>query len=127
MQLSPVVDLLLTDDTNPRSVIYQLEAITRHIAALPLTQGGVTTAQERIALGALYALKLADVERVSGHGEDGKRARLSELLIDLATRVPALSDSLSDRYLAHATVSRHLTLDEGPLTPRLDLLRGGET
>jgi uncharacterized circularly permuted ATP-grasp superfamily protein/uncharacterized alpha-E superfamily protein len=127
MQVSPVVDLLLTDDTNPRSVIYQLEAITRHIAALPLTQGGVTTAQERIALGALYALKLADVERVSGHGEDGKRARLSELLIDLATRVPALSDSLSDRYLAHATVSRHLTLDEGPLTPRLDLLRGGET
>ena len=127
MQVSPVVDLLLTDDTNPRSVIYQLEAISKHIAALPLTQGGVATPQERIALGALYALKLADVERVVVAGEDGKRARLNELLLDLATRVPALSDSLSDRYLAHATVSRHLTLDEGPLTPRLDLLRGGET
>jgi uncharacterized circularly permuted ATP-grasp superfamily protein/uncharacterized alpha-E superfamily protein len=127
MQVSPVVDLLLTDDSNPRSVIYQLEAITKHIAALPLTQDGVTTPQERIALGALYALKLADVERVAMPLEDGKRVRLNELLLDLATRVPALSDSLSDRYLAHATVSRHLTLDEGPLAPRLEILRGGET
>jgi hypothetical protein len=35
------------------------------------------------------------------------------MLIDLGTRIPALSDSLSDRYLSHATVSRHLTLDAG--------------
>jgi hypothetical protein len=34
------------------------------------------------------------------------------MLVDLATRIPALSDSLSDRYLNHATISRHLRLDE---------------
>ena len=37
---------------------------------------------------------------------------LTALLVDLATRIPALSDSLSDRYLNHATVSRHLKAGE---------------
>jgi uncharacterized circularly permuted ATP-grasp superfamily protein/uncharacterized alpha-E superfamily protein len=126
LQVPPVVDLLLTDNTNPRSVVFQLEALSEHIKALPLAQGGLPTPQERIALGALYALKLADVERIAVSEENGQRARLDELLIDLATRVPALSDSLSDRYLAHATVSRHLTLDEGFL-PRIDVMGGGDT
>jgi hypothetical protein len=70
------------------------------------------TTQERIALGVLTDLKLADIERLCTTDERGARPRLSGLLVDLATRIPALSDSLSDRYLNHATVSRHLRLDE---------------
>ncbi|MFI5308576.1 MAG: circularly permuted type 2 ATP-grasp protein, partial [Polyangiales bacterium] len=34
LQLAPVVDLLLIDESNPRSVIYQLDAIGRHLAEL---------------------------------------------------------------------------------------------
>jgi uncharacterized circularly permuted ATP-grasp superfamily protein/uncharacterized alpha-E superfamily protein len=113
LQPAPVVDLLLTDDTNPRSVIFQLEALNRHIEALPRPEGGLRTAQERIALGVLTDLKLADIERLCTIDERGARPRLSGMLVDLATRIPALSDSLSDRYLNHATVSRHLRLDEG--------------
>jgi uncharacterized circularly permuted ATP-grasp superfamily protein/uncharacterized alpha-E superfamily protein len=113
LQPAPVVDLLLTDDTNPRSVIFQLEALNRHIEALPRPEGGLRTAQERIALGVLTDLKLADIERLCTSDERGARPRLSGLLVDLATRIPSLSDSLSDRYLNHATVSRHLRLDEG--------------
>jgi uncharacterized alpha-E superfamily protein len=112
LQPAPVVDLLLTDDTNPRSVIFQLEALNRHIEALPRPEGGLRTTQERIALGVLTDLKLADIERLCTTDERGARPRLSGLLVDLATRIPALSDSLSDRYLNHATVSRHLRLDE---------------
>jgi uncharacterized circularly permuted ATP-grasp superfamily protein/uncharacterized alpha-E superfamily protein len=112
LQTAPVVDLLLTDETNPRSVIFQLDALTKHIAALPAPQSGLRSAQERIALGLVTDLKLADIERLCAADERGARPRLSAMLVDLATRVPALSDSLSDRYLNHATVSRHLTLDE---------------
>ena len=35
LQAAPVVDLLLTDETNPRSVLYQLRALIGHIEALP--------------------------------------------------------------------------------------------
>ncbi|MDB4987168.1 MAG: hypothetical protein JWN04_2346, partial [Myxococcaceae bacterium] len=112
LQVAPVVDLLLTDETNPRSVIYQMEALISHIATLPNTLDGMRTPQQRIILSVLTQLKLADIDRLCVVGEHGGRARLSALLLDLSTQIPTLSDSLSDRYLNHATVSRHLTQDE---------------
>jgi uncharacterized circularly permuted ATP-grasp superfamily protein/uncharacterized alpha-E superfamily protein len=115
LQAAPVVDLLLTDETNPRSVIYQIAAVDDHISTLPNTLDGLRTPQQRIALSVLTDLKLADIDRLCAGDEHGDRTRLATLLVDLATRIPALSDSLSDRYLNHATISRHLTGEEGVL------------
>lgn len=126
LQAAPVADLLLTDETNPRSVVYQVEALASHIATLPNTLDGLRTPQQRIALSALAALKLADVERLCLVDEHGERPRLAALLVDLATQIPALSDSLTDRYLNHATVSRHLASEDVPLDA--DYARwGGDT
>lgn len=122
LQVPPVVDLLLTDETNPRSVIYQMDALTRHLEALPPAPDGLRTPQERIALGVLTDLKLCDVERLCSGGPVGERQRLSQQLVELATRIPALSDSLSDRYLNHATLSRHLGWGPGA-----EELRPGES
>jgi uncharacterized alpha-E superfamily protein len=108
LQVAPVVDLLLTDETNPRSVLYQMQALARHIAELPRAEHALRSPEERIALGVLADLQLTDIEWITPPDEHGRRARLSELLVDLATRIPALSDSLSERYLSHASVSRHL-------------------
>jgi uncharacterized alpha-E superfamily protein len=112
LQVAPVVDLLLTDETNARSVIFQLDALVSHIEQLPSAARGLRSPQERIALSLLNDLKLTDVERVCAPDEKGQHVNLRKALLDLATRIPALSDSLSDRYLNHATVSRHLKLDE---------------
>jgi uncharacterized circularly permuted ATP-grasp superfamily protein/uncharacterized alpha-E superfamily protein len=125
LQVAPVVDLLLTDESNPRSVIYQLDALNNHIAALPNPSDGMRTPQQRITLALLTDLKLADIEGLCAVDERGERAQLSALLIDLSTRIPALSESLSDRYLNHATVSRHLNKDEQtPSDPMI--LHGGD-
>jgi hypothetical protein len=70
--------------------------------------------QELTALSVLTQLKLTDVEQICALDAEGQRPELDTLLLDLATRIPALSESLSDRYLSHATVLRHLTLDENP-------------
>jgi len=112
LQVAPVVDLLLTDETNPRSVIYQLEALTSHIATLPNALDGMRTPQQQITLSVLTDLKLADIDRLCVVDESGERPRLTALLIDLGTQIPTLSDSLSDRYLNHATISRHLMQDD---------------
>lgn len=111
-QVAPVVDMLLTDETNPRSVIYQVEALSRHIETLPNALDGMRTPQQQIALSVLTALKLADIDRLCVLDERGERPRLNALLLDLGTQIPTLSDSLSDRYLNHATVSRHLMHEE---------------
>ena len=114
---APVLDLLLTDETNPRAVIFQLRELTRHLEALPVSSTtGVRSPQLRIAQSALAALDLADVEALSAV-EGGQRKALAELMGNLGRRIPALSDSLSSSYLSHAVVSRNLGSEE--------TLRGG--
>jgi uncharacterized alpha-E superfamily protein len=114
---APVLDLLLTDETNPRAVIFQLRALTRHLEALPVSSTtGVRSPQLRIAQSALAELDLADVEALSV-AEGGQRRALAELLGSVGKKIPALSDSLSSSYLSHAVVSRNLGSEE--------TLRGG--
>jgi uncharacterized alpha-E superfamily protein len=117
LQHAPVVDLLLVDESNPRSVIYQLDAIGRHLADLPQPPSGLRSEQERSVLGMLTTLRLCDVEKLCEVDARGERPALAALLLDFATRIPALSDSLSDRYLAHASVSRHLGYDDSHEPP----------
>ncbi|HMI91859.1 MAG TPA: circularly permuted type 2 ATP-grasp protein [Polyangiales bacterium] len=120
LQHAPVVDLLLVDESNPRSVIYQLDAIGRYLAELPQPTNGLRSAQERSVLGMLTSLRLCDIERLCEEDSRGERPALAALLLDLATRIPTLSDSLSDRYLAHASVSRHLGYDDSVHEPQIE-------
>ncbi|HEY4186109.1 MAG TPA: circularly permuted type 2 ATP-grasp protein [Polyangia bacterium] len=110
---APVLDLLLTDETNPRSVIFQLRSLTRHLEALPAPSStGVRSPQLRIAQSALAELDLAEVESLTAV-VGGQRKTLKALLESLGGKIPALSDSLSSSYLSHAVVSRNLGGDEG--------------
>ncbi len=103
------IDLLLMDEANPRSVAFQLVRISEHIDELP--QGPPTLRRSpasRIVLGALTAVRLADLEQLSSLGADGSRAHLEELLARLAADLPAVSEALTRRYMIHAVTSRQL-------------------
>jgi uncharacterized circularly permuted ATP-grasp superfamily protein/uncharacterized alpha-E superfamily protein len=110
LQTAPVLDLLLVDDTNPRSVLYQLRALADHVRALPPLPGaGVKSPQLRLVVGAQNELELTEVERLCETDARGDRPALDAALRHLGTVLPAISDSLSDSYLNHAMVPRHLT------------------
>jgi uncharacterized circularly permuted ATP-grasp superfamily protein/uncharacterized alpha-E superfamily protein len=112
LQASAVVDLLLTDEGNPRSVIFQLRALVDHLEALPAPAGaGLRSAQARVAIAVLAELQLADALALTEVNAEGTRPALAALLARLAQQLPALSDSLSSSYLNHAVVSRHLGVD----------------
>jgi uncharacterized alpha-E superfamily protein len=118
LQAAPVVDLLLTDETNPRSVVFQVRALVEHVRALPPLPGaGVHSPQLRLALAAQNELELAEIERLCVADADGARPELEALLRKLGTILPALSDSLSASYLNHASVSRHLSREERGARP----------
>jgi uncharacterized alpha-E superfamily protein len=110
LQVAPVVDLLLTDETNPRSVVFQLALLGEHLQQLPrdATRGHAATA-EGIVLGALSRLRSTDVEAVTEPDGAGARPELGTLLGDLARELPAVSDALTGQYLNHAIASRQLT------------------
>jgi uncharacterized alpha-E superfamily protein len=115
LQVAPVLDLLLIDETNPRSVIFQLRALVEHLAALPNpTPSGARTPQQRIAIAALAELQLADADALAVADAAGRRPTLTALLKRLDAQLPALSDSLSSSYLSHAAVSRNLGAQHGP-------------
>lgn len=104
MQVEAVVDLLLTDDLNPRSVLYQVEALAHHIEALPRVEGqGVKGPEQRAVVAALAALELAEIEQVVEVDASGERPGLTALRERLSTGLRALSDALSTTYLSNVS------------------------
>jgi uncharacterized alpha-E superfamily protein len=104
LQASAVLDLVLTDDTNPRSVAYQLDTLLRHIDNLPHDerQAGLR-AEQRQALTLLDQVRTFDVLDLGP--DPGRNGELTGLLQQLAYGLPELSDAITHRYLHHSGVS----------------------
>lgn len=121
-QLAPAADLLLADDSNPRGLAFQLRTLTEHIGALPqLGAQGVRSNQQRLMLSATNQLDLSDIDELCRpSGNPVQREGLKKLLEHLGTVLPALSDSLTEAYLYHASVARHLQQREGPAMSHLE-------
>jgi len=112
MEVAPAVDLLLTDETNPRSVAFQLQSLTEQMDVLPdQNPGAQRSPQQKLALAGLTALRLAEVPTLCTTIETGERPALTALLDRLLRDLPALSDSLSGQYLSHSAISRQLAID----------------
>jgi uncharacterized circularly permuted ATP-grasp superfamily protein/uncharacterized alpha-E superfamily protein len=118
LQVAPAVDLLLVDETNARSVVYQLAAVIEHLRALPrLPDAPPRSPELRLALLTAHELELCDVHELCEVDAGGARPKLATLLRSLGGQLPALSDALSATYLSHASVSRHLSQELGTAEP----------
>ena len=74
-------DLLLIDESNPRSIAFQLAELARHIDTLPQSgEGGARIEEQRMALSLLTSVRLADVSRWPSRRPDGTRPSLQKLL-----------------------------------------------
>ncbi len=114
VQVAPVLDLLLVDETNPRSVGFQLVAMSLLVDQLPRERRSPALGPEqRIVREASSRLKLLDVEALSACDGEGQRGELGALLGDLIEQLPAVSDELSMQYFSPATPSRQLASSGG--------------
>ena len=105
LQAAPVVDLLLCDETNPRSALFQFEALAAHVEALPRAARTTRTPQEKLVLSALTELRLVEVTDVCEAVDRRERRRLLALLDRVGAHLPALSNSLAAAYFNHAVLS----------------------
>ena len=109
LQLAPLLDLLLTDETNPRSVGYQLAALADHVRQLPGKEGNPLRNREtRIMIATQAELRLIDVEALARPKEEGIRSALDNFLADITMQLWNLSDSITQTYLTHTGPSRQL-------------------
>ena len=111
VQAGAVLDLLLLDESNPRSVGYQLVQIRDQVLSLPRKKPlPHRSAEERIILETLTTLRVTDLERYSTSPWDADMDEtLGQLFADLSTRLLALSETLSRDYFSHIEVQQQLT------------------
>jgi uncharacterized alpha-E superfamily protein len=112
-----VLDLLLADETNPRSLAFQLVALAGHVDHLPNDDSQpLSQTEQQIAMASLTDLQLANIDGLAQATDEGVRQNLDELLTRLGRQIPLLSDKITENYLTHVQASRQLaTLENGGL------------
>lgn len=109
LHAAAVIDLLLVDDSNPRSVLFQLAALREHLHHLPHDQAQARLLpEERLAVGSLTRLQLLDVAPACQAEEDGKPPPILAVITDIETDLSRLSEHLCSGYLNHALMARPL-------------------
>lgn len=104
------LDLLITDETNPRSILFQLERIVEVMAQLPIEADEVAIpVDRRTAFELLHTVRMSQPSELVKQNPSGKRESLDRLLEQLTERLPELSNQIAARYLIHTTTAQTLT------------------
>lgn len=118
--LHPVAacDLLLHDQTNPRSVAYQLDMIELHVSHLPSDPQQVEIrVDQRLAVAMKHSVRMTSLDKLMALKKE-QRPELQKLMQRLNEQLSELSQTVSSRYLVHAPLQRHfaslLTDNETP-------------
>ncbi len=109
LQPAPVLDLLMNDQTNPRSLAFQIRDLLkycRYLSGRPSGAAWPVSKQRRAVEVAAARLFRADVRRLCQPGANGVREHLDQLLAATGAALPALSDAITHVYFSHAERER---------------------
>ena len=95
-RVESVLDLMILDIHNPRSVAFQLCRIEDNLLAVP--GSAATDRPQRILADLRALLSEADPNRLCA-ADGGRRGALDEFLVQLREQLNALADAISDQYL----------------------------
>ncbi|MCB1616750.1 MAG: circularly permuted type 2 ATP-grasp protein, partial [Pseudomonadales bacterium] len=103
------LDLVMMDTTNPRSLLYQLDQLNRHLQTLSKAQESrhELSPEIRATLEAESIIKLSILTELSAR-EDGQRKLLEKNLGKVTDLLVNASNIISQKYFDHKEVSRQL-------------------
>ena len=79
-----VLDLLIADESNPRSIAFQLSALYQHVRGLRVGQGSQIASEELNLIMTVFSdVRLLDVEAIVQVNRKGRRTRLISRLAQL--------------------------------------------
>ena len=106
-QLAAVSDLVLLDDTNPRSLLFQLNQLVKHFERLPREKlTALPSAGQRVLIDCVARLRLADPRELGCAGEKAADTGIAKVIRHIAASMPHLSDAIAVNYFAHSSISR---------------------
>ena len=110
VRLAPVIDLLVTDDTNPRSLRFQFDEIVSLLTGMPSVSRTVGAgADEKLALQLQHQLVLAVPSQLNQRSSNGTLRNLEVQLRRVLEMLPELTTAISARYLIHTEHLQTLT------------------
>jgi uncharacterized alpha-E superfamily protein len=104
--LMAVYDLVLLDETNPRSLLFQLLQIQKHIERLPrIGNKTLPEPDERVILETLTRVRLLDPHELAGAGGSLTDSETFRTLEFVVRSLPNFSEILSANFFSHSKVS----------------------
>lgn len=108
VQQNAVLDLCLTDETNPRSVVSQLVQLVDHVEALPQDfMTPLRTEEQRLVLAALHGIRQLTQEQLT----DPEPRIVNSVLEILDEQLRILADVLTRKYLLHSGTPRQINTE----------------
>jgi uncharacterized alpha-E superfamily protein len=107
LKIECVLDLLLRDQINPRSISFQLATLLDHLRRLPGNDfSSHGPLPHTLVENLLAGIQAANLDELARPGEDGNLPALDELLRQLKGSLYDISELLSAHYFSHLAVSR---------------------
>ena len=107
---SAILDLLLFDEANPRSIGYMLKRLERQVEKLPSPGNSpYRNLEKRLIIQATSQLHLVDIDMLANleHSESAREA-LTTLLDQLIEPMAELSNAISHSHFSHVEAPRQL-------------------
>jgi uncharacterized circularly permuted ATP-grasp superfamily protein/uncharacterized alpha-E superfamily protein len=101
-----VFDLVLLDDKNPRSILFQVKQLAKHFDKLPKERGDSASPGKMILEKCLSRLERADARELADPREQWADSELALTLHETLRALPQLSDAIAASYFAHSAISR---------------------
>jgi len=107
LQTELVLEVLLTDESNPRSVAFQLAGLLHQVTRLQeLHDRSYDGIERALAVKALAAVRGIHVAAVAHREASGRFEALDKLIGELKVTLYEICDALTSSYLSHLTASR---------------------
>ncbi|MCM8525056.1 MAG: circularly permuted type 2 ATP-grasp protein [Lentisphaeraceae bacterium] len=112
LQIIPALDLLIADDTNPRSIFFQLQRLSEHFNELPGNRQYPRNAEQQIISQALNDFNQIEFSDFIKLDQLNNRPVLIAYLNKLQNHMDKLSASINRTYLSHLYETAEITYSE---------------
>ncbi len=110
-QLAPVLDLLLVDESNPKSLAFQCSQLAAHVEHLPRPQDRrFASPEERMTLEMLTAVRLLDLSGLDCERSSMNLQPLTDFLETTEIRLKHFAQQISATYLSRVPATPHFCL-----------------
>ncbi len=101
-----VFDLVLLDDKNPRSVLFQIHQLAKHFEKLPQEREDAPGSGKNLLAKCSKRLNQTDPRELAKPRESWADSELSATIKETLRALPEISNAIAANYFAHASISR---------------------